>query len=91
MNDAPTLETDAAIVESNGQWSFTIREKMKKLERERNAARAEVESMQEAIKEAYANIKSGSDLWPVWVGTPTTTQVHQRMLTALAKLKPFIQ
>lgn len=51
MNDAPTPETDAAILESCGQWSFALRAKMEKLERERDAARAEVEAMRKVIEE----------------------------------------
>jgi len=37
MSDTP--ETDAAILESNGQWSFVLKECCKRLERERDEAR----------------------------------------------------
>lgn len=39
MSDTP--ETDSAIVGSNGQWSFVLKETAQKLERERNQARRE--------------------------------------------------
>lgn len=36
MNDKPTPETDKAIKESNGQWSFVLKETCQRLERERD-------------------------------------------------------
>ena len=36
MSDTP--ETDAAVKESNGQWSFVLKETCQRLERERNKA-----------------------------------------------------
>lgn len=47
-----TPETQAAILESRGQWSFALREKMETLERERDAARAEIEAMREVVAAA---------------------------------------
>ena len=38
MNERPTPETDAAVVASNGQWSFVLRDTCKRLERERDEA-----------------------------------------------------
>ena len=37
MNDTP--ETDAAVISSNGQWSFVLKETCRRLERERDEAR----------------------------------------------------
>lgn len=34
MSDTP--ETDAAVISSNGQWSFVLKETCRRLERERN-------------------------------------------------------
>lgn len=39
MSDRPTPETDAAVIASNGQWSFILKETCQKLERERDEAR----------------------------------------------------
>jgi hypothetical protein len=39
MSDTP--ETDAAVLASEGQWSYVLKECSQRLERERNAARAE--------------------------------------------------
>jgi hypothetical protein len=39
MSERPTPETDAAVIASNGQWSFALKEICEKLERERDKAR----------------------------------------------------
>lgn len=36
------IETDAAIKESNGQWSFVLKETAQKLERERDELKNEI-------------------------------------------------
>ena len=41
MSERTTPETDAAVKESNGQWSFVLKETCQRLERERDEARAE--------------------------------------------------
>ena len=43
MNDRPTPETDAAIKDSEGQWSFVLKETCQRLERERDEAREKAE------------------------------------------------
>ena len=40
---ADTPETDAAVKESNGQWSFVLKETCQRLERERDEAREKAE------------------------------------------------
>jgi hypothetical protein len=45
MNNRPTPETDAAIKESEGQWSFVLKETCKRLERERDEAREQVQRL----------------------------------------------
>lgn len=43
MSDTP--ETNAAIMDSKGAWSFQLREKMESLERERDLARNDIENL----------------------------------------------
>ena len=40
-----TPRTDDAIMESNGSWSFELRDLCRQLERELNAANAEIERL----------------------------------------------
>ena len=95
MNDAPTPETDAAIIESHGQWSFTLRAKMKKLERERNAALAEVAAMRGAIKEAHDTFVNLAEYWNKdqndHAMADACWHTVEMSLDALAKFKPFFQ
>lgn len=51
MNDRPTPETDAAVVASNGQWSFVLRDTCKRLERERDEARDQLAAWKEDRRE----------------------------------------
>lgn len=55
MSDTP--ETDAAIISSNGQWSFVLKETCCRLESERNEARKETEY----YKERYEQLKDERD------------------------------
>lgn len=48
MSDRPTPETDAAIKDSEGQWSFVLKETCQRLERERDEAR---NKMADALQE----------------------------------------
>ena len=48
-----TPETDAAVIASNGQWSFVLKETCQRLERERDEARKEAEY----YKERYEQLK----------------------------------
>lgn len=94
MNDAPTTETDAAILESRGQWSFALRAKMEQLERERDGARAEIEAMREAIKEAHDTFVNLSEYWNKDQNEKAMADAcwHtvETSLDALDKLKPFL-
>jgi hypothetical protein len=49
MSDTP--ETDAAILSSGGQWNYVLRECARRLERERDKARAECERLREDIRD----------------------------------------
>ena len=49
MSDTP--ETDAAVKESNGQWSFVLKETCQRLERERNKAREDATNFYAKIGE----------------------------------------
>jgi hypothetical protein len=53
MSDRPTPETAAAVIASNGQWSFVLRETCERLERERDEARSltELNSIDRLIRE----------------------------------------
>ena len=48
MSDRPTTKTDAAIISSNGQWSFVLKETCCRLERERDEAREALENYTES-------------------------------------------
>ena len=48
MNYKPTPETDKAIKESKGQWSFVLKETCQRLERERDEAREVLREIAEA-------------------------------------------
>jgi len=57
MSETPTPETDAAVLASEGQWSFVLKETCQKLERERDEAReaaAKWESSFDAMERAGA-------------------------------------
>jgi hypothetical protein len=94
MTSSPTPETDAAILESHGHWSFALRAKMEKLELERNAARAEVEAMREAIREAHDTFVNLSEYWNKDQNEKAMADAcwHtvETSLDALAKLQPFL-
>ena len=47
MSDRPTPETNAAIIASEGQWSFVLKETCQRLERERDEAREDLEFRRE--------------------------------------------
>ena len=47
MSDTP--ETDVAILESNGQWSFVLKECCQRLERERDQWRECADKLAEAL------------------------------------------
>jgi len=104
--ETPTPETDAAArrgayikalslyYETNGKQLVHI-DDARKLERERDAARAEVEAMREAIKEARDVFVALSEYWnkdqnenamadACWHTVETSSD-------ALAKLEPFIK
>lgn len=49
MSDTP--ETDAAVMESKGQWSFVLKETCQRLERERNKAREDATNFYAKIGE----------------------------------------
>lgn len=92
--ETPTPETnDLAVVcygESgieggNGFCAVPIKE-CRRLERERDAARAEIEAMQEAIKSAFPAF---SDLWNLCPDVPPWALDNAD--AALTKLKPFIR
>lgn len=50
MSDTP--ETDAAVISSNGQWSFVLKETCRRLERERDEARRECKFLWDERDEA---------------------------------------
>lgn len=43
MSDTP--ETDAAVISSNGQWSFVLKETCRRIERERDEARKKYDKL----------------------------------------------
>ncbi len=53
MNYKPTPETDKAIKESKGQWSFVLKETCQRLERERDEAREELQAMARKALEGW--------------------------------------
>lgn len=61
MNDRPTPETEAAVIASNGQWSYVLRETCERLERERDEARAIVESYRDAACRESCRDKEAAD------------------------------
>lgn len=66
MNERPTPETDAAVVASNGQWSFVLKATCERLERERDEAleeKAEVASLREKIKRIKAQLHAA--MWHI--------------------------
>ena len=56
-----TPETDAAIIASNGQWSFVLKETCQRLERERDEARARVEIIKPNENSPVAEFFSSSN------------------------------
>lgn len=105
MNERPTPETTAAIMESRGAWSFGLRHKMEQLERERDEARrnAEVERLsgvavvavckrQESEIEAMREaIEAAHEMITEHVEALDWPALNARKLTtALAKLQPFL-
>lgn len=47
LSDTP--ETDAAVLESEGQWSFVLKETCQRLERERDELREEIDRYREKL------------------------------------------
>lgn len=81
-----TPETQAAILESCGQLSFALREKMETLERERNAARAENEAMREVIKEASSHLSAFLGFYSDSLTLPQMRSLSE----CISKLQPFL-
>lgn len=50
FSSSNTPETDAAVIASNGQWSFVLKETCQRLERERNEARNDLEFRRELYR-----------------------------------------
>lgn len=87
--ETPTPETDADYKEAQDFERSALVEpldKFLKLERELDAARAEIEAMREAIKSAFPAF---SDLWNLCPDVPPWALDNAD--AALAKLKPFIK
>lgn len=58
MSERPTPETDKAVIESQGQWSFVLKETCQRLERERDKARAALDEIEKyGTEEINAAIK----------------------------------
>jgi len=55
MSDTP--ETDAAILASNGQWSFVLKECSQRLERERDEAIAVMRETRRRLDDAWLEIE----------------------------------
>lgn len=103
--ETPTPETDAAArrgayikapalyYETHGKQLVHI-DDARKLERERDAARAEVEAMREAITSSYHMLKYFERFMPNLVDFTEqqwlNTQEGKNTMSALAKLEPFI-
>ena len=49
MSERPTPETDAAIIEADGAWTFALKNKMQSLERERDEAREVARELRDAL------------------------------------------
>ncbi len=97
--ETPTPETDALeskMVGStqNARYYGTLR-LARKLERERDAARAENEAMREAITSSYHMLKYFERFTPNLVALTEqqwiNTQEGKNTMSALTKLKPFIK
>jgi two-component sensor histidine kinase len=77
----PTPETQAAIIASNGQWSYVLRETCERFERELNEARDQLQAMREAIREVYNSFADEDSAW----------LLDDLQTAALTKLQPFIK
>jgi len=55
MSDTP--QTDAAILASNGQWSFVLKECSQRLERERDEAIAVMRETRRRLDDAWLEIE----------------------------------
>lgn len=95
--ETPTPETDADYKEAQDfERSALVEplEKFLKLERERNAAMAEIEAMREAITSSYHMLKYFERFMPNLVDFTEqqwlNTQEGKNTMSALAKLEPFI-
>lgn len=95
--ETPTPETDAAIDDSpyyQSRFVMVAAEFAERLERERDAARAEIEAMREAITFSYHMLKYFERFMPNLVDFTEqqwlNTQEGKNTMSALAKLEPFI-
>lgn len=93
MSERPTPETDAAILASNGQWSFVLRETCERMERERDEARAceiaaivERERWKMQAEEKWAMRRELEEILGVQDGAPCDEQ-FAKGLEALRQLK----
>lgn len=86
--ETPTPETDAAIDDSpyyQSRFVMVSAEFAERLERERDAARAEIEAMREAIRNAHKFIRD------IVKNYECGERVDREGDAALAKLEPFIK
>jgi len=96
--EKPTPETEAAIDDSPYYQSRSVMVEAnfaRKLERERDAARAEIEKMREAIKTANDSLHKcsrviGAPKTYEWADEDVCDAAYNSAQASLAKLKPFI-
>jgi len=93
--ETPTPETDAKWHAGHFVSETMSREYASKLERERDAARAQIEAMREAIISSYHMLKYFERFMPNLVDLTEqqwlNTQEGKNTVSALAKLQPFLK
>jgi len=84
MSEQPTPETDAAIIDADGAWTFRLKNEMQRLERERDWARELAQELRDALM-PFSGLNPSSPRvkakWPDFV---------QRAEVALIKAKEVL-
>ena len=89
MSDTP--ETDAAVISSNGQWSFVLKETCRRLERERDEARKKydtlaTEHMLEVNKLCKERDELLNEIKRLRLDAQRESEHHDRMVRELEKV-----
>ena len=85
MSDTP--ETDAAVISSNGQWSFVLKETCCRLERERDEARKQLSAAKHFLEKYIAERDEAiAEIQKLRYDSQREAEHHDRMVKELESL-----